>query len=208
MIRESLLYILNVLNEYIPPLNSGAPDDLIVMGNIAMVDAYNDRANDDLENRIIASIVNIEEEVLFRNAPPAQKRSDNGDLSLRNAPIYLNLYILFAANNGRYENALHYISRVIGFFQRYRVFKPDSIFSKLDNNPISLSANFPMRVEKMSFELCTLSFEQLNHLWGIMGGKYVPSVLYKVRLLPIQEAPETDAGIVKGIRQDEAVLQN
>ena len=36
-------------------------------------------------------------------------------------------------------------------------------------------------------------FEQQNYLWGMVGGKYLPSVLYKFRLLVIQENTPTEA---------------
>jgi hypothetical protein len=32
-----------------------------------------------------------------------------------------------------------------------------------------------------------LSFQEQNNLWGSMGAKYVPSVLYKVRMVTIDE---------------------
>jgi hypothetical protein len=36
-------------------------------------------------------------------------------------------------------------------------------------------------------EMYTLSFEQVNHLWGTLGGKQMPFVLYKLRLIAITE---------------------
>jgi hypothetical protein len=34
----------------------------------------------------------------------------------------------------------------------------------------------------------------MNHLWGILGGKYVPSVLYKMRVVSIEEEVEDSIG--------------
>jgi hypothetical protein len=45
---------------------------------------------------------------------------------------------------------------------------------------------------KLIVELYTLNFEQQNHLWGFLGAKYMPSVMYKARLLSIQEAHAAD----------------
>ncbi len=42
-------------------------------------------------------------------------------------------------------------------------------------------------IEKLVFELYNLSFEQLNQVWGMLGGKYYPSVLYKMRVISIDE---------------------
>ncbi len=38
----------------------------------------------------------------------------------------------------------------------------------------------------------TPGFEKMNHLWGYLGAKYLPSVMYKVRMITIQEARATD----------------
>ena len=38
-----------------------------------------------------------------------------------------------------------------------------------------------------------LNFEQLNHLWGVLGGAYFPSVLYKVRLVKIRSDADMPA---------------
>jgi hypothetical protein len=45
-----------------------------------------------------------------------------------------------------------------------------------------------------------MNFEQMNHLWGILGGKYIPSVLYKLRLIPIQESPSEKVSVVEEIK--------
>ena len=42
-------------------------------------------------------------------------------------------------------------------------------------------------IERLVVELYSLNLEQQNHLWGYLGGKYLPSVVYKVRLVRIQE---------------------
>jgi len=39
----------------------------------------------------------------------------------------------------------------------------------------------------------------LNQIWSVMGGKYIPSVIYKMRLAIIQDAPILDTGIIEEI---------
>jgi hypothetical protein len=39
----------------------------------------------------------------------------------------------------------------------------------------------------LSLDLFSLNFEQINHLWSTIGGKYFPSALYKVRLVTIED---------------------
>ena len=35
--------------------------------------------------------------------------------------------------------------------------------------------------------MVSMNSEQVNHLWATLGGKYLPSVLYKVRMLTIED---------------------
>lgn len=121
------------------------------------------------------SLVNIEEEKTNKTQV-SYKESDNGRISKYNPEIRLNIYILFASNFGKnYKEALQFLSYVIGFFQSKNVFDHQSTPGLNEN------------IEKLIVELVTLSFEQQNHLWGATGAKYMPSVMYKVRMLTIQE---------------------
>jgi hypothetical protein len=50
----------------------------------------------------------------------------------------------------------------------------------------------PSGIEKLVVELHQLNFEQQNNLWAVLGAKYLPSVLYKVRAISIQEGQTKD----------------
>ncbi len=189
MIRDAILYIIGLLNDFISPVDTTV-DDQVVLGNIALVDAYNDASAQNLRNKIIASVANIEQEGTLRNLPHTMTTTGDDGLprGIRQSPrVWLNIYVLFAANNTNYENALFYISKVIGFFQANHVFSPAQ-------NP-GLNPN----IEKLIFDMHSMSFEELNHVWSYMGGKYVPSVMYKMRMVAIQEAEESEAGIVRAL---------
>ena len=120
-------------------------------------------------------MVNIEEEKTLKNGPIYVQ--NNGGLSKKNPTIYLNLYLLFSCSHKSYETSLRNISNLISVLQAKQVFTPENSVS---------SASFPVNVEKIILDLFSLNFEQINHLWGVMGGRYQPSVLYKARLLAIQ----------------------
>jgi Pvc16 N-terminal domain len=49
-------------------------------------------------------------------------------------------------------------------------------------------AALPTEVEKISLEMVSLSPADLNHLFGMLGLKYQPSVFYRLRLLPYRVA--------------------
>ena len=115
----------------------------------------------------------------------------------RQPEIYLNIYVLFGANKNNYSTALNRISQVIGFFQRKFVFTATDI-------PVLATFN----LDRIIFDLYSTSFEELNQLWSVMGGKYIPSVVYKMRLAVIQNADPQGAGIITEINLGTKVLAN
>jgi hypothetical protein len=45
--------------------------------------------------------------------------------------------------------------------------------------------------------MVSMNFEQVNHLWATLGGKYLPSVLYKVRMVAIEDdTPQMEADTI------------
>lgn len=137
------------------------------------------------------TLVNIEEEKIFKSQIP-ETAYINGNIAYSNPEQKLNLYVLFASyhnNNNNYQESLKLISHVISFFQARNVFNNEK-YPQLGKE-----------IEKLIVELCTLGFEQLNQLWTYVGGKYVPSVVYKIRMLVINEALLSDmAPAVKTIK--------
>lgn len=179
MIDKAFRFIADEINNYLLTKLSFADSTKIVLDNIARLQ---EGAGGGSVNKIILSLVNIEEDRLSKN-PENFSKTDDNKVVYKNAPIHLNLYCLFAYNHGEndsestnhYEEALLYISYVIRFFQHRFVFT---------------AANSPALdpgIEKLLMEQYTLGFEQLNQLWSVLGSKYLPSVLYKMRLVVIDE---------------------
>ena len=144
----------------------------IIMGNISESVAPDASI---IENMIVMSLVSIEEDRISR--PPENYVRVNQQMVSKNPPYYLNLYVLFSANYdvGSYKTALQYISHVIQFFQFKNVFTHT-------NTP-----RLPADMKEFIFDLKTLSLQDLNNMWGVLGSKYLPSVLFKVRLVTISE---------------------
>lgn len=142
---------------------------------------------------LLLTLINVEEEAIGKSQLPYLKHPDQS-YDLLNPEIKVNLYMLVSAASAkteteRYSNCLKVLSYAIGFFQ-YK-----GVFDKI-NSPA-----LPDNIEKLIVELISPTFEQQNHIWGGMGAKYMPSVLYKVRLLVYRETLETDGGaLVKRIR--------
>lgn len=159
----------------------------VVLDNIALFEAS---SGDTLENNVIISMVNIEEESTLKNQS-AMRRPFINNATYENPPVYLNLYILFACNysghdetsGNNYRNALKRLSFVVQFIQSKNSF---STSSSVATGSLDLSDAASMQV-KFTMELYTLTFEQINHLWGSLGGRQMPFVMYKLRLVAITE---------------------
>ena len=168
MIRETLLFLRDQINNYLK-LKLEITENMVIIDNVIT------QSGDLNATELSLSLVNVEEEKIHKTQSPY--KTSNDSVNMVNPEIKLNLYILLAANFGtnNYEEALRFLSHVITFFQGQQVFN--------HQNAPALDAN----IEKLIMELVTLSFEQQNHLWGFVGAKYIPSVLYKVRLIRIAE---------------------
>lgn len=194
MINESLQFIADELNKYLV-LKMGPANEppRLVLGNISRL-FDGEVAAAGLVNRVILSLVNVEEDRIAKQ----QENFVRTDVSTRykNPQLYLNLYILFSANRTGYADALQHLSYILQFFQFQHVFTP---ITHPDLDP---------RIQKLIVDLCTLNFEQVNHLWSTLGGKYIPSVLYKVRQITIDEdITVSESGFIKEVQINDKVIQ-
>jgi hypothetical protein len=175
MISESLSFIAGELNNYfILKGEVAATIDAVTLGNITRANEPSSTtgAGDDLDNRVVVSLINIEEDRISKSQLNYHKENDK--VIYKNPKIPLNLYCLFSVNHD-YTTSLRWLAHVLRFFQYRNVFTPQT-------NPALNSG-----IEKLIFDLYNMNFEQVNHLWGTLGGKYLPSVMYKVRLVIIDE---------------------
>jgi hypothetical protein len=120
------------------------------------------------ENRIICTLLNIEQERVNLNSPLSKK-------ALINPPINLNLFVLFSAfyASANYVEALKSLSLAIGFFQGKQVFT---------------SANTPAFVagiDKITVEMVNVEMNELSNFWTAVGSKHLPCVLYKFRMVSL-----------------------
>lgn len=171
----------------------------VIMYNITQVDAPT-ASDKDLKDKVILSLVNIEEEVALKNGNHYMQ--SNLDLRYKNRPIFLNLYVLITAHYEDYTDSLERLSNVVQFFQG------KNCFSLKDSPSDELLKNRSAYEDLLIYmDLFSLSFEQLNHLWGSLGGKQYPFLLYKMRLVRIEENRITSFGnLVTQIEVKEKVL--
>lgn len=172
-----------------------APTD-VVLGNIA---ALEDQPG--LADKVLLTLVNIEEESSLKNGKHFIRNTPANGIESVSPPVYLNLYFLFsatspqAAGDDDYQKALHRINSVIELFQSKKVFT-------VQNSPSFEPTNLNPRLLTelcLQPELYTLTFEQINHLWGSLGGKQSPFVMYKVRLVKVQSLTTTESPLIETV---------
>ena len=178
MIKEALEFLKGEVETHLELVNEMATptDGFIVLSNVA-------KENGDWaipNNKVGMSLINIEEERVFKDQNFLH-RNDEGNIEQYNPEIKLNLYVLFCARyvdgdgDDNYNEGLKQLSNVISFFQGKYVFTPDN------------SPTMDESLRKLIVELYSYTFEQQYNFWAILGAKYLPSVLYRVRLLTYQE---------------------
>jgi hypothetical protein len=172
--------ILNDLRSYIAAQDGGAGADApeyVVAGNIALADVQD--LTPSIRQRVVATVVNIAEEAALKNVPYYQRSGSTA--RYRNPPAFLNLYLLFSANYGDYDDALKRLSQVVTFFQGKNAFSMKDSLKEVPDQQILDQAEDMLLI----LDLFALTFEQVNYLWASLGGKQMPFVLYKVRLVRI-----------------------
>lgn len=149
-------------------------------------------ANSKIKNKLTFSLVNIEQDRTYHSLN-IQKKDGEGKNQIIKPEVMVNVYFLMISNFSDYEESLKAISRVIAFFQHRNSFDIPK-----EASPSSTATSHVI------FEMVSMSFEQQNHLWGMLGGKYMPSVMYKAGIVDIQdERVEAIAPPVEEIRINE-----
>jgi hypothetical protein len=178
MIGDAMTLLLRQLNDYIAQVDgsAGAPAQA-VLGNIAQLDRP--EVATELDNHLVLTLVNLEEERAMKNGRVTSVLA-GGDVGYMNRPFHLNLVLLFTANYRIYATALRRLAQVLTFFQGKRQFTFGN--SPGPNPPQGGIVDF-----SLSVDLLTLSFEEVNHLWGFLGGKQGPSAIFRGRLVVVSD---------------------
>ena len=172
MIAKTLTFITDLLNQELK-MNFGFKDDRVVASSLVNPDGS---MPSNAENKIVISLVNLEHETVMKSM--GNYITDGGKNFAKVAPsVKLNLYVLVSANydSSNYIESTKILSFIIG------VLHTNPHFTK-QTNPEMQSP-----IEKLTFEIFNLPINELSHIWSGIGAKYVPSIIYKVRMFTIQE---------------------
>jgi hypothetical protein len=198
MIDLALIFLNTQLDNYLrAKLDPADSSPFVQLANIAWNDSETSASATGANGSSSAfiTLVNIEEDRISKS-PEGYSRMSNNSIVYKNPKIFLNLFLLFSVNLSSYPESLKRLSYIIQFFQ-YK-----NVFTTLN------SPGLPAGVEKLILDLSTLSFQDMNNLWGILGSKYLPSVMYKLRLIKIsEEFTEGDASLIHEIVVNDKTLQ-
>lgn len=201
MINEAAVFIRDEVRNYLRQVDAVGMAEEVLLGNVALQEPGNP-----LSNKVVMTLVNLEEESALKNSKGWSRDPLTGGIRVASPPVHLNLYFLFTAtlsepgsepSDQAYQNALSRIAAIVEFFQSKKVFTLQNS-PAFDPNGRNLNERMLNEIRLVP-ELYTLTFEQINHLWGSLGGKQSPFVMYKIRLVKIQGMITTQAPLIESI---------
>lgn len=213
MISHALTIIINELKKHFDDIYGvNAQGNTIGLRNIAVdfsASVHNSGVNSSAADAINFTLVNIKEDKSLKNSPFVSVNktpADNPALwtaEYANPSVFLNFNVLITATHANYADALVMLSRVIRFFQYKNVFTqddvtPSSIVTNAPTNTLDRLSEF-----KLIFDLYSPSMEESNHMWGTLGGKQYPFVMYYLRMLDLRfkTLPRTEP-VIQEVVQD------
>ena len=184
MIHNLLPVVCGELNSYFKTIYDTDEDSVQLTNLISQDGSVAVEGN----NKVVCFLANIEEETTLKSNSGTKQYGDAFASSA--SDINVNLTVVFSAYflGQNYIEALKFLSGVLYFFQSKKMFTPE-------NTP-GLSSS----IDKAVFDITSLSFHDQNAIFSMMGAKYMPSVIYRIRMLRFS-SDEIDGNIpaVSGI---------
>ena len=168
VIDAAIGHIATELNQYIRRTFS-LSEDMVVVSNLLEQDGT---VSVHVNNKLALFLVNIEKDTTPQQQVPHIRPGTDRSIE-STPPLHLNLYLMIAANfsGSNYTEGLKFISAAVSFFQRQSV---------MDQ---TMTPALDPRIERLMLDVENMGMQDLSSMWGMLSGKYLPSVLYKVRMV-------------------------
>lgn len=165
MINKILTTYASQLEEYLSTFHR-QPEGLATVGSIGNTSERPDK--------MVVCLLNVERENSSGMAGPIQRTADG--YVYRKPPLLLNLKVMLAAvyDERRYGESLSVLSDTLRFIQS--------------------APKFEVEGSIYTIEIVTLSTQDMNNVWTLLGGQYYPSVVCKIRQLIIDSESITASG--------------
>jgi hypothetical protein len=170
MIKRVLELIQKQLNGFLQNIDVPG-DQWVVLSNVVNHEGH---PYEDAQGKIVMFLANITHETTVSTYHSTARAKSGGGYVAVQPPLYIDLFVLFFANfyDRQYSEGLRMISRIVGFFQQNPIFTHDTM-PDLDPS-----------IDKLTIEMVNLDLVEINYLMGAVGAKYLPSVFYKLRMIP------------------------
>ncbi len=127
------------------------------------------------ENKVLITLVNLE-----REPTPVGPKKDGKQR------VHINFFVLFSCyfSNANYSEALKFLAFTMNYLN--------------DNSSMDISEGGGARSTsssgglKVQIEIESLTVDQNSNLWSTIGAKYMPSALYKIRMIPLDSNSLTE----------------
>jgi len=167
MINDALNFLCFELNAHFKTALD-AIEEKVIVSNLCNTDGSQPM---EIQDKIAMTLVNIAPNSTSRNIPSFKRTPVDAIAAQAAIPLNIDLHVLFSASFNNYTESLKFIASTISFFHSKTVFTRQ-------NSP-SLAPN----IEKLMVEVEPANLEQNNFLWSMLGCRYTPSVLYRVRMI-------------------------
>jgi len=144
----------------------GTKRDLLVLAPLVANDGT---PTSTVQNAVVLTMTNVSQETVIRNRKVSTLEGDS--VIRARPPTEVNLHVMFSAGLKNYIEGLSLLSEVIARLKDVSVFDSAS------------SPGLPEGLQRLAFSMLNLTYAEQSHLWGGLGAKYVPSVLYEVRMI-------------------------
>lgn len=188
MIGKTLNSLASRLNESLL-MSIPSADDWVVLSEVVGADgSVPPRAM----AKVAMTLVNLQRDPAFRGMEPVPRAADGTNVQ-STPPLDVNLEVLLSANfaGESYSDALTLISAVVQYFH---------------HNPSFTSAStpeLPSGIQRVTVEWVDQNLSDTHNMWASLGGRYVPSVVYRVRTLTVDDGRVHDvAPIVSAVAEN------
>jgi len=173
MIEGTISFIEESLNAYLQD-KMNFKEERVISSNLVEQDGSIAIRDD---NRVVITLVDLDQEASLKNSNRIEIRQ-GGSVKTVLPPVNLNLFIMFSCffTSANYKEGLKYLSNIILFFQGRPLFT-NTAYPQLNKYGI----------EKLSFEIYHPDYQARNNMWTILGIKYLPSIIYKVKMLSFSD---------------------
>ena len=176
MIDRAISLVANRLNQHLQQ-RFAISDDIVAVTGLTDADG---RPAPDARNRLVVFVIGIFEETSARSAA-IRPSGSSSRAALTAEPVYLNVDLMLASNfdSSNYVESLKVLSQAVQFFQTTPVF--DHV-----NAP-----EMDSRLDRLGLEIINLSTDAASQIWSMHGGRYLPSIAYRMRLIAISSGEMT-----------------